>query len=424
MRELADALKDLAVNLINQTPDWLVMVMLEQFTGIFASIALINAVKTGDFSHIKEDIARYEKAFYRGVVKSVIDLVEGIFELPKLAFDISDFSRDTIKEIITYCMTTKVEDMPEDLKEKIRKLIDDAGKYGKITFEALQEKISNMSDEDWMEVLGYVTVIIASFVIGGELSEGSKAADAGKIADVEKVADAEKIAELEKLAEAEKIAQVEEAAEAGKIAEVGELADAEKIAEVEEIAEASKVETVEEIITEADRLKLANWGKNAPSDELYLKYKKVFDNEKYFDQVTGKTKWPGQFGDINKDGFLRGEYQKVTLKPGKHIDRYGGNNGTFFGEEGMSISERAMAPNSDFSRYNIYEIEKEIPMNEGKIAPWFDEPGLGTQYQLDEDFTKVIKEDIDRLVKLGEKKEDEYGVIDWLLDNGYIKKVG
>ena len=93
---------------------------------------------------------------------------------------------------------------------------------------------------------------ILSFVIGGELSEGSKAGDAGKIAEVEKAADAEKVAEVEKFSEAEKLVEVEEATEAGKIAEVGELADAEKIAEVGEIAEASDLGKTTEIIYGTD----------------------------------------------------------------------------------------------------------------------------------------------------------------------------
>lgn len=34
-------------------------------------------------------------------------------------------------------------------------------------------------------------------------------------------------------------------------------------------------------------------------------------------------------------------------------------------------------PNSD------YIVLKEIPTKEGIVAPWFDEPGLGTQYLTD-----------------------------------------
>ncbi|QUI25087.1 glycohydrolase toxin TNT-related protein [Vallitalea pronyensis] len=144
------------------------------------------------------------------------------------------------------------------------------------------------------------------------------------------------------------------------------------------------------LISEADRVKLSKWT-NAPSDELYLANKKVFDNDIYYDQATGKTKWPGQYGDVNTNGFVNGKYDDVVLTKGMEIDRYGGDNGTFFAEQGISINERAMAPNSDFSRYNIYEVNGDIPVRKGTIASWFDQPGGGIQYQIDPVFVESIK---------------------------------
>ncbi len=51
---------------------------------------------------------------------------------------------------------------------------------------------------------------------------------------------------------------------------------------------------------------------------------------------------------------------------------------TFLGEEGTSITERAMVQNSDFSKYNKYIVSKEIPVRKGGIAPWFEQ--LGEEY--------------------------------------------
>ena len=127
-------------------------------------------------------------------------------------------------------------------------------------------------------------------------------------------------------------------------------------------------------ISSEDLKKIQGW-KNPPSEEVYLKNKKVFDNPKYYNQTTGEPIWPGQNGDPNIDGFLNGKYEDTKLRPGEQIDRYGGNNGTFFGDEGTSIPERAMAPNSDFSKYNKYVVAREMPVRKGKIAPWFDQPG-------------------------------------------------
>ena len=129
-------------------------------------------------------------------------------------------------------------------------------------------------------------------------------------------------------------------------------------------------------ISSEDLKKIQGW-KNPPSEEVYLKNKKVFDNPKYYNQTTGEPIWPGQNGDPNIDGFLNGKYEDTKLRPGEQIDRYGGNNGTFFGDEGTTIPERAMAPNSDFSKYNKYVVAREMPVRKGKIAPWFDQPGGG-----------------------------------------------
>ena len=165
-------------------------------------------------------------------------------------------------------------------------------------------------------------------------------------------------------------------------------------------------------ISSEDLKKIQGW-KNPPSEEVYLKNKKVFDNPKYYNQTTGEPIWPGQNGDPNIDGFLNGKYEDTKLRPGEQIDRYGGNNGTFFGDEGTTIPERAMAPNSDFSKYNKYVVAREMPVRKGKIAPWFDQPGGGIQYQIDPGFVETIRAKL----KLGET------FIDGLVRMGYLKRI-
>lgn len=165
-------------------------------------------------------------------------------------------------------------------------------------------------------------------------------------------------------------------------------------------------------ISSEDLKKIQGW-KNPPSEEVHLKNKKVFDNPKYYNQTTGEPIWPGQNGDPNIDGFLNGKYEDTKLRPGEQIDRYGGNNGTFFGDEGTSIPERAMAPNSDFSKYNKYVVAREMPVRKGKIAPWFDQPGGGIQYQIDPGFVETIRAKL----KLGET------FIDGLVRMGYLKRI-
>lgn len=165
-------------------------------------------------------------------------------------------------------------------------------------------------------------------------------------------------------------------------------------------------------ISSEDLKKIQGW-KKPPSEEVYLKNKKVFDNPKYYNQTTGEPIWPGQNGDPNIDGFLNGKYEDTKLRPGEQIDRYGGNNGTFFGDEGTSIPERAMAPNSDFSKYNKYVVAREMPVRKGKIAPWFDQLGGGIQYQIDPGFVSSIKSKL-------RPKED---FIDGLVRMGYLDRI-
>ena len=161
-----------------------------------------------------------------------------------------------------------------------------------------------------------------------------------------------------------------------------------------------------------DRVKLLSWERPVNS-KLYLENKAVYDNPKYFDQLTGNENWPGQKGDPNIDGFLKGEYQKTTLSPGDKIDRFGSDYGHFFGNIGESKEMRAMSPNSDFKNYNQYEILMDLPVLKGKIAPWFNQPGGGIQFKLDPFFAKQIMS----------IPSDEAAIIKKLIEFGYLRKL-
>ena len=161
-----------------------------------------------------------------------------------------------------------------------------------------------------------------------------------------------------------------------------------------------------------DRVKLLSWERPVNS-KLYLENKAVYDNPKYFDQLTGSENWPGQKGDPNIDGFVKGEYQKTTLSPGDKIDRFGSDYGHFFGNIGESKEMRAMSPNSDFKNYNQYEILMDLPVLKGKIAPWFNQPGGGIQFKLDPFFAKQIMS----------IPSDETAIIKKLIEFGYLRKL-
>lgn len=161
-----------------------------------------------------------------------------------------------------------------------------------------------------------------------------------------------------------------------------------------------------------DRLKLMSWDR-AIDSKLYLENKTVFDNPKYFNQETGFEIWPGQNGDPNVDGFFNGEFQKVVLQPGEKLDRFGHDYGYYFGKIGESKEMRSMSPNSDFENYHQYEVLSELPVLKGKIAPWFEQIGGGTQSRLDPSFVELINA----------IPSDESAIIRKLIKYGYLRRL-
>ncbi len=137
-------------------------------------------------------------------------------------------------------------------------------------------------------------------------------------------------------------------------------------------------------INEDDRTKINRWHYR-PNDNLYIKYKKVFDNPKYYNQVTGEINWPPQ------DGFVDSPID-VILKPGIKIDRYGSDAGFFTSPEGTPYRMRALAPGTEAKTYSVFEVVKPIRVKSGKIAPWFDEIGGGVQYLLPDSIEDLISE--------------------------------
>ena len=111
---------------------------------------------------------------------------------------------------------------------------------------------------------------------------------------------------------------------------------------------------------------------------------------KYYDK-DGKPIYPPNNG-------FDGAPKNTVLQPGSQIDRYGGPNGKFFSDPGTPFGSRAMPGASAPSQYSVYEVLKPLNVQSGKIAPWFGQPGGGTQYMTKE------------------------GVV-FLLENGYLRKI-
>lgn len=162
-------------------------------------------------------------------------------------------------------------------------------------------------------------------------------------------------------------------------------------------------------ISEADRLKLSKWTYK-PSDELYLKYKKVFDDPTYYDQATGSIHWP------KNDGFLSGSKIDIDVDEKMVFKRYGEPSGEFLGNATDSFDSRALAPHSNGAKEYFYRPTEKFKITSGNAAPWFGSNGGGSQfvkykpdgnkYSIQEMLNLGLLEDITEKVKKGVVKID------------------
>ena len=92
-------------------------------------------------------------------------------------------------------------------------------------------------------------------------------------------------------------------------------------------------------------------------------------------RADGSPDWPPN------NGFA-GTPEVVNLQPGARIDRYGSNDGGFLSPAGTPFEQRALPNSSANSQFQTFEVVRPLPVNSGQAAPWFGQPGGGTQYQL------------------------------------------
>ncbi|MFL0504208.1 TNT domain-containing protein [Ureibacillus sp. 179-F W5.1 NHS] len=50
---------------------------------------------------------------------------------------------------------------------------------------------------------------------------------------------------------------------------------------------------------------------------------------------------------------------------------------------------RVLVPETYLKLYQVYVVKRPIEVQAGKIAPWFDEPILGTQYEFNHSVIKI-----------------------------------
>ncbi|MEV6709539.1 TNT domain-containing protein [Micromonospora wenchangensis] len=88
--------------------------------------------------------------------------------------------------------------------------------------------------------------------------------------------------------------------------------------------------------------------------------------------------------------------QRQTMLPGYRLDRFGFTGGSFLAPLGTPFSSRSLAPQSlntpptppattpaaPLANYHTYCVLTPFDVDSGPIAPWFAQPGMGTQFQL------------------------------------------
>ncbi|MEU4565953.1 glycohydrolase toxin TNT-related protein [Micromonospora sp. NPDC023956] len=79
-----------------------------------------------------------------------------------------------------------------------------------------------------------------------------------------------------------------------------------------------------------------------------------------------------------------------TLLPGYRLDRFGFPGGGYLAPLGTPFGSRALPPSNlntpekaPLANYHVYCVLKAFTVDSGPTAPWFAQPGMGTQYKLE-----------------------------------------
>ncbi|ANN19335.1 hypothetical protein SD37_29450 [Amycolatopsis orientalis] len=108
----------------------------------------------------------------------------------------------------------------------------------------------------------------------------------------------------------------------------------------------------------------------------------------YYDPAVSSWRYPPKNGYVLRPDGTPIQYV-ITLTPGKRIDRYGSEYGSFLAPKGSPYASRATPPQSLDSapaascNYHAYRVAKSFAVQSGPIAAWFAQPGGGLQYQVD-----------------------------------------
>ncbi|AYN43110.1 DUF4237 domain-containing protein [Streptomyces dangxiongensis] len=122
-------------------------------------------------------------------------------------------------------------------------------------------------------------------------------------------------------------------------------------------------------------------------------------------------KYPPNDGFAETNGHVDKHIE--VLERGEDLDRFGSEYGSYLAPAGDRYAERALPPQNLNTRdpkypcdYHRYLVEQPFPVWQGRIAPWFAQPGGGRQIKLDP-----------ALLNPGDGQRLN---VRWLLDHGYL----
>lgn len=102
-------------------------------------------------------------------------------------------------------------------------------------------------------------------------------------------------------------------------------------------------------------------------------------------------------------------FGSYILPVGRKVDRFGGDYGHYLGPLGAPYIERALPPsnlNTDNTKfpydYYVYEVTKEFSVYLSPITPWFEQPGMGTQFYTADNISVLVDQKKLRLLDLSE----------------------
>lgn len=120
------------------------------------------------------------------------------------------------------------------------------------------------------------------------------------------------------------------------------------------------------------------------------------------------------------DGFATSSaevsiFGNFTLRVGQKLDRFGSESGKFLAPLGAPYIERALPPSNLFApanssfpyNYHVYEVTKDFEILLGPIAPWFEQPGFGSQLLATSSVTALLEGGFLKRLKLEDYDDPE-----------------